>query len=96
MLPLYPSPEEEATTEQALEDLAKEKQLTLSELLRYSAAASFMLFENKTPADAHEACLRAKSQENISAIWNAKQKWTPDSFPNCKPNRNVVYPSHGR
>ena len=51
-----------------LESLAREKNLTLSDLLRYSAAASFAIFENKTPEQANNTCLRAKGDELLEQL----------------------------
>ena len=57
-----------AYRKQSLENLAKEKQLTLSDLLRYSVSAAFALFEDKTPAQANEICLQSKSSEILEQL----------------------------
>ena len=52
----------------SLESLAKEKGLTLADLLRYACAASFALFENKPPKEAEAMCLRQKSEELLEQM----------------------------
>ena len=56
-----------------LENLAREKGVSLSDMLRYSAAASFAIFENKTTVEATEMCLNVKSEELLEQI-----KWEND------------------
>ena len=56
-----------------LDHLAEEKQVSLSDLLRYSITASFALFEGKEPVEANEMCLRVKSEELLEQI-----KWERD------------------